>query len=573
MQRYPSPLWRPFVVSVLALACRPGGNVQPDGTDDDSAPPTETDTEDTETDPVDTTDGPTPQALVLARPLRTCSTAGQPPRAPFTTVRLPVERTRPSYMAGAGVGVGDVDGDGDLDLLAVGRSLILLFRQDAAGAFAEEEVLSETHSLYNAWYGPALADVDGDGDLDAYVSGYNVAGVLLRNDGTGGFTNVTEGSGIHPPEGHYAGSPAWADMDLDGDLDLVIAGHGFVPEAALSTLVSLERGSATLLFEQQADGTFEDVSSRIDPAVDHGYAFNAAFLDLDGDPYPDLYIAQDFGETRFASRALVQRDGRFVAEAAPSGLLINTTAMGLGVGDVNGDGVVDLVFPGWNKLSVLVSNAGTWFDAAAAMGVTTDAQRNQGIGWGSDVGDIDNDGDADFVIGFGDLQFGAGTRPTFLGDQQDAVFLQGPSNAFVDVAPSWDLDDPGNTRAYGLVDLNGDGSLDVVRHAPEAGVRVDLSACQGEARAAVIALHDPSGRNPDAIGARITVRAGGRSTVRWVLAGSASYAFGHPPEVHVGLADAQTIDGIDVRWPDGVTHALGAQPVGHRLDITRVAAP
>jgi hypothetical protein len=124
-----------------------------------------------------------------------------------------------------------------------------------------------------------------------------------------------------------------------------------------------------------------------------------------------------------------------------------------------------------------------------------------------------------------------------------------------------------STRGFLAVDLNGDGWLDTVKRELGGVVVVHLARC-GEAPWLEVDLVGPSEANVHGVGAEVRVVAGGRTFRRWVTAGSSSFASGGPPMVHVGLAGAEGVDRIEVRWPDGEVTAHPGVPGRQRVTVS-----
>jgi hypothetical protein len=118
------------------------------------------------------------------------------------------------------------------------------------------------------------------------------------------------------------------------------------------------------------------------------------------------------------------------------------------------------------------------------------------------------------------------------------------------------------------VDLDRDGTLDVVKRTWAGPVTVLSQGCSDQGWLEV-RLHDPTGLNPDAVGARVRVRLGARTLTRTVEAGSTSFESGGPPELHFGLGERALADSVEVTWPDGETVDYGPIAARQRIDLTR----
>jgi len=235
---------------------------------------------------------------------------------------------------GGHAALGDADGDGDDDLLAGGR----LFRNDGAGGF---EDVTAAAGLAGAGGETLWGDFDNDGarDILAVAGG---AG-LFRNNGDGTFVEVTAASGISAPASLQGA--AWLDYDRDGDLDFFVASYG--------TLADPEVGTRDYLFRNEGDGTFTDVTEAVHMPVKEGIGYHGrgvCVADHDGDGDPDIYL----GNYRLNPNQLWENRGAdgFKDVAATAGVAgtwfiggAYGHTIGPSFGDLDGDGRWDIVVP------------------------------------------------------------------------------------------------------------------------------------------------------------------------------------------------------------------------------------
>jgi enediyne biosynthesis protein E4 len=450
---------------------------------------------------------------------------------------------------GKGMSVEDFDGDGVLDVFipqAGGSSYQL--RGDGVGGFLEE-FGSERHNIVDLG-GTSLVDIDLDGDIDQVGLAFRNQASLLRNDGTGFYdieplpTDV-EGCG---------GTGSWGDMDLDGDLDL------FLGRLAEQTETTLEP-CGSVLFENR-DGELVEVTELLPEEVFHLKAMSAGWLQLDDDPWPELYVVTDVPAI-FDGNLRLDFDGKSFTVTKGTGLEIDIAGMGLAVGDLNDDGVWDLAVPGVKQIALLMSSGPFWVDGALAAELVPDTAGGQHWGWGGQFGDVDNDGFLDLPMNFGpgSADEGAVDVPLI---QPDELFWNDGTNTFRRVGAEWGLDDTLSMRGYLLVDLNGDGWLDLLKR-ELGGVMISYVARCGANRWLEVDVEgvDP---NPRAIGAVVEIDAGGRTHRRLVDSGSIGYNTSGPVTAHFGLGDLVAVDQIRVVWPNGgVTHHPG---VGTNRKVT-----
>lgn len=478
----------------------------------------------------------------------------------FVTSELRAEPPKRLWYWGVGVVAGDFDGDGAIDVVLPGGWETTYFR-GGNGTFSEVAGGPIPEAIGLA-AGGSTADYDGDGDLDVLITRFLASNRLLRNDG-GVFTDVSVEAGIDP-EPRRSIASAWADLEHDGDLDLFVGCYGYIdetdgdPEHADSSPAEPD-----WLYLNNGDGTFTDASHLLPPSVHDGYTLAGGFYDFDGDGWMDLYPVHDFGNS-YPNRLLWNRGGALVPDDNAHGLDVAITGMGLGIGDLNEDGIDDVVMTAWDGNHTLVSGAGGagWFESVALMGPNNDLDRGQKIAWGVELADMDDDGDLDAPMAYGYLD----SRYEAALLQPDALYLQ-QDGVFVDVGPAWGTDQSTVGRGFLTIDLDDDGYLDLLRRDLAGPTLVQQSTC-GDAGWLRVRLHAP-GPNTGAVGARVIAHVGGRTFARSVLAGGTSYGSGGPPEVHLGLGDVDSVDTLEIRWPDGGVSWVYGEPTRQILDVYR----
>lgn len=275
---------------------------------------------------------------------------------------------------------GDIDGDSDLDVIISGDDgpgqITELFLNDGTGAFT----ISTSHSFTGVRENSALAlaDVDGDSDLDLLLTGWSGVRTaeLHLNDGSGTFTL----DATAPFKLYDGGSIDFADVDGDSDNDVLLTGKESVSNAALSELY-LNDGSGTFTLDATATATIEDVRSS-----------DAQFADIDGDSDLDL-IVSGWDESAGVTKLYTNASGVFTLSATLEGF----TTPRIDFADVDNDNDVDLFLSGKQATSGVAETEIYLNDGSGTFAITTDTLLGTRSG-DIEVEDIDEDGDNDIII-------------------------------------------------------------------------------------------------------------------------------------------------------------------------------
>jgi len=500
---------------------------------------------------------------------------------------------------GCGVALADFDNDGWLDVLLLSGTRLppqpadgarnRLYRNNGTGSFTE--VTEQSGLGITGWASSVtVGDYNNDGLADLFIT-YWGQNRLFRNRGGMRFADVTSEAGLSRPETRWGSGAVFVDHDRDGDLDLFVANYlKFDPKTVpdpgrapncLWKGIAVNCGpkglptETNLFYRNNGDGTFEDVSgaSRID-AVQGRYAMTAVVLDYDGDGWPDIYVACD-------STACIlyrnNRDGTFTDVALEAGTAYNEdgqsqAGMGVGIGDYDLDGHLDIFKTHFaDDLPVLYRNTG--------QGYFEDASRSAGfdhtpyVQWGTGLIDLDNDGWPDIFTVAGsvypEVERHFGEYPH---RNPRLVYQNLGTGRFRDVSRSVGqaVQMPFSSRGCAFGDIDNDGDLDVLilnmNDRPQL-LRNDHAA-SGATANRWLQLRLIGGKsNRSAIGARVWVKAGGRTLVREISSQSSYYSH-NDLRAHFGLGKAERADEILIRWPNGNEQRLKNIAANQILTVT-----
>ena len=494
---------------------------------------------------------------------------------------------------GSGLAWGDYDRDGDPDLYIVNfsgdgsateESWNRLFRNDGGG-FTDVTATAGVSDADGFGMGASFADYDEDGWPDLYVANRG-ANRLFRNRGDGTFEEMASRLGVD--DASWSVSVAWGDYDRDGRLDLYVANYvefdDDVPMAAgvgdpswhgvpLSMNPNAFSAQPNRLFRQQEDGTFEDVAPRAFADNPGGRSLGATFVDMDGDGWLDLYVANDVSPNALLRNAGGDGYLGFEDRSWATGTADPRGSMGVSVTDLDlggsADGVADLFITHWvaqeNALYVAVPAADGFVeyrDRAQRVGlgqISTDA-----VGWGSAFADLDRDGRVDLVVANGST-LETGTPPVL--EAQEPFLFWNDGERFWNLAPAAGAAarQPRVARGLAAADYNRDGDIDLAISV-NRGVPVLLrNDSRNDHHRLAIDLQAPEFVTR---GARVVVRGPLGRQVRWHGA-DASFASGHATELFFGLGGSTNPVDVEVRWLDGRESTLRDVTVDQHLVVTR----
>jgi enediyne biosynthesis protein E4 len=503
-----------------------------------------------------------------------------------------------------GVALFDYNNDGLLDIFLVNGAAIpsleksdssfynRLFRNNGDGTFTD---VTEKAGLQGIGYsmGVAAADYDNDGFVDLYVTGVN-RNQLFHNNGDGTFTDVTDKAGVGgfvPKLGKaWSVAAGWFDYNNDGLLDLFVVNY---LNYSIKTAVPCVQqglpaycspvdylGTPNILYRNNGDGTFTDVSEQSNISKYVGKGMGLAFADYDNDGFTDIFVSNDTFENYLLHN---NGDGTFTNVALVSGVAYNAfgkaiAGMGADFRDIDNDGKPDIFetamfgegFPLYKNLG-----DGQFQDVTATAGLG--ALTSRSTAWGVGVADFDNDGNKDLFTANADILDNAmelAHRPFPLPNR---VFRNKGDLSFEDVSsnvgPSFQVPAPHRGAAFG--DLNNDGRIDavvsVLNGAPEIWMNRSGNRDASNWNHWILLKLVGVKSNRDGLGTKIKL-----TTPLGTQYNHATTAVGYnsssDKRVHFGLGSAAVVDNIELTWPSGIKQVLKNVKADQILTVTETVA-
>ena len=449
---------------------------------------------------------------------------------------------------GRGSAWGDYDNDGDEDIVAVGTyQPHVLYRNNGNGTFTNVADQAGIADPRGGW-GSLFADYDNDGYLDLYITRGGWSGAaentLYHNNGDGTFTDVTHTAGVADPQSSFCA--AWADYDNDGYLDLYIA-DGVIGD-----------GAANVLYRNNGDGTFTNIAESAGVA-NTGNSLGTAWGDYDKDGYIDLHVV-NFGQSNVLYRN--NGDGTFTDVTSIAGMTLPVTdAFVTFFLDVDNDADLDIFISNSGSFQAFI--AGQITGAAPhdgdrqvlyrnnGDGTFTDVTRESGLyhafgAMGANFGDIDSDGYLDIYLATGAPQMGRLER--------DALFRNNGDGTFTDATLALGLGNIGKGHGVTFGDVDTDGDVDI--YVPVGGAFI------GDQWHNLFYQNTGTGNNwltlklvgvksnRDGIGAKVTLRVGD-SVIYREVSGGCGFGSTNSLSLEIGLGKHTKVDTLEIVWPSG----------------------
>ncbi len=485
-------------------------------------------------------------------------------------------------VMGSGSAIFDFDNDNRLDLYLLqnagpdSASRNRLFRQLPNGHFQD---VSSGSGLDIAGYnmGVAIGDINNDGNSDVLVTTFGSIHMFL-NRGDSTFTDVTTSIGLDNVS--WGTSASFFDYDRDGWLDLVVV--NYVDYDASRSCAGLAThpeychpktftNSVSRLFHnlgvssESSVPLFEDVTVASGLARQPAPGLGVVCADFDGDGWQDIFVAND----NHANHLWInQHNGSFVDESLERGLAFDSQGrspsnMGIALGDINNDGLFDIVITHMvNELHNVWRQGPRGMFREQTIGAGLSSPSWRGTGFGTVLADFDLNGDLDLAVVNGAIQRGKPVDVPGLDPfwrpyvERNQMFAGNISGRFRDISKENGAfcGTPAVMRGLATGDLNRDGTLDMLGTTIAGPARMYFNVSKNRGHwLSIRALDWPRPR--DAYGAEVTVLAGSRRWVRW-LNPCSSYLCSNAPDVHFGLGLNERVDSVSIKWPDGETETF-----------------
>jgi enediyne biosynthesis protein E4 len=489
---------------------------------------------------------------------------------------------------GGGVALFDYDNDERLDIFFVNGAWIgdpmpsdkkpdksdskywnRLYHQKPDGTFADvTEAAGLTGMQQNIYtMGIAVGDFDNDGFEDIYVTGYG-GNILYHNNGDGTFTDITTRAGV--AAGGWSSSAGFFDYDNDGKLDLFVGRYvdwNFQnnrycgqkrPGGRAYCHPDNFKGVTNVLYRNNGDGTFRDVSEKAGVANPDGKTLGVSFADFDGDGWIDIYVAND-SVPCFLYRN--NRDGTLTDVSLPAGAALNEdgktfAGMGTDFSDFDNDGWPDIIVTDLsNERYMLFRNNrdGTFTDLTTRSGLGNETLAYSG--WSTRFFDFDNDGWKDLFVAQGHVMDTIQATASNLRYLQPPLMLRNREGRFtkVNAGSIFQSEWAGRGAAFG--DIDNDGDIDIV--VANVNQKAYLLRNDGGNRRAWLGIKTTGERsNRDGLGCRVKVVSDSGMAQHYTVNTAVGYQSASDKRLIIGLDENQSARLVEIHWPSGAVQKL-----------------
>jgi enediyne biosynthesis protein E4 len=501
----------------------------------------------------------------------------------------------------AGLATFDYDGDGKIDIYFLnGRPLPgakvremptnHLYRNLGGLKFVDVTRTAGVGGGDGYGLGVCVGDYDNDGRQDLYLNNFG-ENILYHNNGDGTFTDVTAKAGVGRGQRVGAGA-SFLDYDNDGKLDLFVG--NYAKFTCDKNVVGRTNGFPTyvgpgyypketnMLFRNNGDGTFTDVSKESGIAAHPGYAMGVVSGDYDNDGHPDIFVANDS-----CANSLFHNDGRgkFSEVGLKAGVAYDINGdeqgnMGVDCGDYNHDGWLDFFKTSYQGQSALLYKnlgKGRFQDVTFLTGAGARTMRN--VTWGLGFVDFENKGARDIFIVCGHLQdniesYDGATSYHARCILMRNTLLETGRESFVDVSGQCGdgLAVMASGRGVAFEDFDNDGRVDVVVLNSRGEPTILRNESQTGNHWLELRLRGVKS-NRDGVGARVYVVARDLKQMDEVHSGR-GYQSHWGTRLHFGLGKHERIDRVEVHWPrSGIVDILEDVPADQLLTIAEGSSP